>query len=157
MRNHGGSRRAVSWRAMATASHEDYSREHAVKRGSDRSFGVVFAAFFALVGLVRIVHGAPPRWWAVAFAVVFLVVALARPSLLAMPNRWWTRLGLLLARIVNPLVMGLVFYLAVTPTAALMRAFGKDPLRLRYDRAAKSYWIERTPPGPPPDTMSRQF
>ena len=59
--------------------------------------------------------------------------------------------------VVNPLVMGLLFYLTVTPTGLLMRLFGKDPLRLRFDPEAKSYWIERQPPGPAPETMRHQF
>ena len=59
--------------------------------------------------------------------------------------------------VVTPVVMILLFYLTVTPTAILMRLFGKDPLRLRFDRAAKSYWIERVPPGPAPETMRNQF
>ena len=142
---------------MATTTHEDYSRAHAVKGSSDKSFGLVFAAFFALIGLWPLIHGASPRWWVVAIGAAFLVVAFIRPSLLAAPNRWWMKFGLLLAKVVNPIVMGLVFYLTVTPTAAIMRMMGKDPLRLRYDRSAKSYWIERTPPGPSPETMSRQF
>jgi hypothetical protein len=142
---------------MTTASHEDYSRAHAVKGSSDKSFGLVFAAFFALIGLWPVIHGEAPRWWLVGIGAAFLIVAFVRPSLLAVPNLWWMKFGLLLAKIVNPLVMGLVFYLTVTPTAAIMRMMGKDPLRLGYDRAAKSYWIERTPPGPAPDTMSRQF
>jgi hypothetical protein len=142
---------------MVTATHEDYAREHAIKGSSDKSFGLVFAAFFALVGLLPLIHGNAPRWWAVALGVAFLVVAYAKPSILAVPNRWWMKFGLLLAKIVNPIVMGLLFYLTVTPTAAIMRMTGKDPLRLKLDKSAKSYWIERTPPGPAPETMSQQF
>jgi hypothetical protein len=142
---------------MASATHEDYSREHEIKGSSDRSFGLVFAGFFAIVGFWPLVHGTMPRWWSVGVAVAFLVVAYVRPSLLAVPNRLWMKFGLLLAKIVNPIVMGLVFYLTVTPTAAIMRMMHKDPLRLKLDRAAKSYWIEREPPGPAPDTMSHQF
>ena len=142
---------------MATSTHEDYSREHAVKGSSDRSFGVVFAGFFAIVAVLPLIHGASPRVWALAIAAAFAVVAFVRPSLLAVPNRWWMKFGLLLAKIVNPIVMGLVFYLTVTPTAAIMRLLGKDPLRLKIDKSAKSYWIERKPPGPAPETMSQQF
>ena len=69
----------------------------------------------------------------------------------------WTVFGLMLHRITNPLIMWLVFYGAVTPTALIMRAMGKDPLRRRLDRKAKSYWIVREPPGPAADTMNLQF
>ncbi len=136
--------------------HEDY-RQDAVRSSSNRSFGVVFAAVFAIVALWPLTHAGVARVWAVAIAVAFLAVALARPSLLAPLNRAWTAFGLLLHKITNPLIMGLVFYGAVTPTALIMRALGKDPLRRRFDRDATSYWIEREPPGPEPDSMNRQF
>ena len=64
---------------------------------------------------------------------------------------------MLLHIVVNPLVMGFLFFVTVTPTALVMRLFGKDPLRLRLDKSADSYWIERTPPGPAPETMRQQF
>jgi predicted membrane metal-binding protein len=142
---------------MSASTHEDFSRKHEVKGGSDRSFGLVFAAFFAIIGLWPLVRHGEIRLWSLALAVAFLAVALAAPRLLALPNRLWIRFGLLLSRIVNPVIMGLVFFLAVTPTAAILKLTGKDPLRLRLDREAKSYWIERKPPGPAPDTMTHQF
>jgi hypothetical protein len=141
---------------MAT-SHEDYSREHAIKGSSDRSFGLVFAGFFTIVAAFPLLHGEGVRLWSLAVAAAFAAVAFVRPSLLAVPNRWWMKFGLLLAKIVNPIVMGIVFYSTVTPTAAIMRMLGKDPLRLKIDKSAKSYWIERDPPGPAPETMSQQF
>ena len=79
------------------------------------------------------------------------------PRVLAPLNRLWTRFGILLAKIVNPVVMAGVFFIAVTPIGLLMRLAGKDLLRLRYDSTAETYWIMRTPPGPPPDTMKNQF
>ena len=139
------------------SSHEDFSRESAVKTSSDRSFGFVFAVVFALIALWPLLDDAAPRWWALWVAGGFILLALAAPQLLAPANRLWTRFGLLLGRVVNPLVMGLLFFLVVTPTGLLMRAFGKDPLRLKWDHEAKSYWIERSPPGPAPDGMPRQF
>jgi len=142
---------------MATSTHEDYLREHAVKGSSDKSFGLVFAGFFTLVAILPLLHGGALRLWALGVAAIFAIVAFVRPSLLALPNRWWMKFGLLLAKVVNPIVMGLLFYLTVTPTAAIMRAMRKDPLRLKIDKSAKSYWIERTPPGPAPETMSQQF
>ena len=72
-------------------------------------------------------------------------------------NRLWFRFGLFLNKVVNSLVMGLLFYFTVTPIGLVMRALGKDPLRLRFDRGARSYWIKRQPPGPEPETMRRQF
>lgn len=137
--------------------HESFERDEPVRGSSDRGFGLVFTALFVLIGLGPLVAGHPWRPWALIVAALFLGLALLRPSLLAPLNRLWTRFGLLLHRVTNPLLMGLVFFLAVTPTAFIMRLMGKDPLRLRIDRSAKSYWIDRTPPGPEPDTMRNQF
>ncbi len=79
------------------------------------------------------------------------------PSLLAPLNRVWTKFGLLLHKVVSPIVLGVMFYLVITPTGLLMRLFGKDPLRLKFDGTAKSYWIPREPPGPKPDSIKDQF
>jgi len=136
--------------------HEDYRQEE-VRSSSDRSFGIVFAVVFAIVALWPVVGGGAVRIWAAAVAAVFLVVALAWPAGLAPLNRLWTAFGLVLHKITNPIFMGLVFFGAVVPTALIMRALGKDPLRLRFDRGAESYWIEREPPGPAADTMNQQF
>ena len=95
--------------------------------------------------------------WPLGLGAAFLLVALAQPALLEPLNRLWTQFGLLLHRITNPLIMRLMFYLAVTPTALVIRLAGKDPLRLRFDRSATSYWIDREPPGPAPETMKHQF
>ena len=139
------------------STHEDFDRRAEIKGSSDRAFGLVFAAAFALIGAWPMLDGVAPRWWALVIAGACGVLAVAAPGILAPANRLWLRLGLFLSRIVNPLVTGLVFYLAVTPTGILMRLLGKDPLRLRIDPDAESYWIKRRPPGPAPDSMSRQF
>ena len=90
-------------------------------------------------------------------AAAFLAAALFRPALLAPLNRLWSRFGLLLGRVTNPIIMGLVFFLLITPMALILRLRGNDPLRLRLALHAKSYWIERTPPGPTPASMTEQF
>ena len=96
------------------------------------------------------------RGWGVS-AVVFLVIAYTYPQVLGPLNRLWLKFGLLLYKVMNPLVLGLLFFVTITPIGLVMRAFGKDFLRLRMDRGAKSYWIEREPPGPPPQSMKNQF
>jgi hypothetical protein len=140
-------------------AHEDYRRDEKIKGSSNRSFGLVIGAFLALVALAPLVReqAGPVRWWALAVAAAFVSSAFFWPAPLAPLNRLWTKLGLLLFRIVSPIVMALLFFGTVTPIGFLMRRAGKDPLRLRRDPAAKSYWIERDPPGPAPDTMTRQF
>lgn len=137
--------------------HEDFQRDEDVKAGSERAFGYVFAAVFAIIGLLPMFTDGPVRIWPFVIAGLFLATALLVPRLLSPLNVLWFRFGMLLHIVVNPLVMGFLFFVTVTPTALVMRLFGKDPLRLRLDKSADSYWIERTPPGPAPETMRQQF
>ena len=139
------------------AAHEHLAREDDGTRSSNRSFGLVFAAVFLIVTLWPLWSGAPVRRWAACIAMIFAVIAFAAPRLLEWPNRLWHRLGVLLHHIVSPVALALVFYLAIIPTGLVMRLFGKDFLRLKLDPQAKSYWIERTPAGPAPDSMKNQF
>jgi hypothetical protein len=124
---------------------------------SDRAFGLVFTAFFLVVALLPLAGGGSPRSWALAVAAAFLLCALARPGILAPLNRAWTRLGLLLNAVISPVALGILFYGVVTPTGWALRALGKDPLRLRREPQAATYWIERQPPGPEPDSLRNQF
>jgi hypothetical protein len=138
-------------------SHELQRRDEAVKTSSNRSFGLVFAGFFTLLAALSFWHGSA-RWpiW-LALACLALVVALTAPRLLAPFNFVWTKLGLLLHLIVSPIFLTVLFYGCIAPIGFLMRLSGKDPLHLRYEPAAESYWISRTPPGPPPESFSNQF
>jgi hypothetical protein len=137
--------------------HENLSRSHVAERGSPRGFGIVFAAVFAVIGLWPLMDGEGARTWALVLGAVFLVLALMRPSLLSPLNRLWLGFGAVLHRIVNPLVMGLMFFAVITPTALILRLMGKDLLHRRFSPDSKSYWIPREPPGPEPQSMSNQF
>ena len=97
------------------------------------------------------------RWPSLLAGVIFLLSGVLYPRILGPFNRLWLKLGLVLHAIVSPVVMGLLFYSTVTPIGVLFRWLGKDPLRLRLDHDADTYWIERRPPGPAPNTMPRQF
>ncbi len=150
---------------MSPHPHEPPTPGHSVKMGSDRGFGLVFAAVFAVIGVwpalklgwtPRLDPGAL-RIWALAIAAAFLVVAVAAPTLLNPLNRLWFAFGLLLGKVMTPIVMGLLYGLAVVPTGFIMRLRGHDLLSLKLDRARKSYWIMRQPPGPARDTMTNQF
>lgn len=138
-------------------AHEDLNREQAVESSSDRAFGLVFAAVFLVVAAWPLLGREPPRWWALVLSAAFALVAVVRPVVLAGLNRLWTRLGILLGRVVSPIALGILFYGVLTPLGALLRLTGKDPLRLKRDPEASSYWIPRQPPGPPPDSMTNQF
>lgn len=141
---------------MTQSTHESFVREEASTPGSDRTFGLVMAAALAIVSIVNVWHHGRLWPWLVPLAAVFLSVSLLRPLWLHPLNRLWMMLGLVLHRIVNPIVMGLLFYGTVLPTGLVMRVRGRDLLRLKRDQAADTYWIAR-PPGPAPETMRDQF
>ena len=138
-------------------SHELQQRDEAVKTSSNRSFGLVFAGFFTVLAALGFWHGSS-RWpiWLI-LACVTLAVALTIPRLLAPFNFVWAKLGLVLHSIVSPIFLTILFYGCIAPIGFLMRLSGKDPLRLKYEPAAETYWITRTPPGPPPESFSNQF
>jgi hypothetical protein len=138
-------------------AHEHLDREDDSEGSSDRSFGFVFAAVFAILGLLPLVHGHPVRWWSIGLSALFALVAWLKPTLLTHLNKLWTRFGLLLGAIVSPIALGILFYLILTPIGVLMRLTGKDPLRLKFERSNESYWIRREPPGPKPDSLTNQF
>ena len=138
-------------------THERLAQDETVAIGSDRGFGIVFAVVFTAIGLLPLIRGEPPRGWSLAIAGAFLAVTLVKPAWLAPLNTLWFRFGLLLQRVVHPIVLAVIYFAVVTPTGLIMRALGKDPLRLRFDPDATSYWIPRDPPGPEPESMKNQF
>lgn len=147
-------------RAMAgrkTDMHEQFDREEPITGSSDRSFGLVFAGFFSILAGWNWWHSSASWVWFAGAAALFTVVALVLPALLGPLNRLWMKFGLLLFRVTNPLVLGLLFFGIILPMAVLMRLAGKDPMRRRFEPALPSYWIARTPPGPAPDSMKNQF
>ena len=132
---------------MTASLHEDYRRPEAVKGSSDRGFGLTVGGILLLIAAVRIWrHGGYGAIELVLGAVglCLIVLALVRAQSLAGLNRAWTRLGLLLFKVVNPIVL-------------ILRACGHDPLRLKRDPSASTYWVKREPPGPAPETMINQF
>ena len=138
-------------------THEAFERDETIVVGSDRSFGLVMTGAFAAVTALNAWHAGRIWPWTAALAAVFLIAALLRPAVLNPLNRLWLKFGLLLHRIVNPVIMALLFYGTVWPTGLVMRAMGKDLLRLKREPNATSYWIVRTPPGPAPESMKDQF
>ncbi len=142
---------------MKSQTHESYSPHEADVPGSDRSFGMVMAAAFALFTLINLWHVGRAWPWTGALAALLFIFACLRPAALRPLNWIWFKLGLLLHKVVNPIAMALVFFGTVLPTGLVMQALGKDPLRLKRQPNANSYWIERRPPGPGPKSMKDQF
>jgi hypothetical protein len=124
---------------------------------SDRSIGVLFATVAALVGAWMLWRGY--RFAIVAFgiAALFLLAAHAYPRILRPLNIAWMHLGLLLNRVVSPIVMGVIYFGLFTPIATVMRLRGRDVLQRRFDPARDSYWIDRDPPGPDGSSFPRQY
>lgn len=141
---------------MKQSTHENFSRDEAASPGSDRTFGLVMAAALALIGAINLHHAGRLWLWELVLAALFLAAALSMPSLLHPLNRLWMKLGLVLHRIVNPIVMGLLFYGTIWPTGLVMRMRGRDLLRLKREPSSDTYWITREP-GPQPETMRDQF
>lgn len=139
--------------------HEDLSRSEEVQGGSDRAFGLTVGGILLAIAAWRVAFGDLGWIEGILATTGGLLVGfgLLRPASLAPFNRLWTRLGLLLARVVSPVALGLIYALAIVPIGLTMRALGKDLLRLRTDEETASYWLRRDPPGPPPETMTRQF
>ena len=137
--------------------HENLDKEEEVKVSSDRSFGIVFTLVFLAVGIWVFSEGQSKAWFFFVSAALFLVAAIARPSILGPLNRAWAKFGLLLGQVFNPLLLGVVFFLVVTPIAIAMRLLGKDSLHLESKSDLESYWIDRNPAGPKFGSMTKQF
>jgi hypothetical protein len=128
---------------VTSGLHEDFNRTAEEPKASERSVGLVFSAVFALTAFLPLWGGHPVRWWAAGVAVTFLALALLAPRTLVLPNRLWMKFGELLHHIVSPVVMSLLFIVAVVPTALMLRLLGRDPLRLKFDKKAVTYWQKR--------------
>ena len=114
-----------------------------VKIGSNKSFGIVFFIFFLIVGTYPIFFQGELRIWSLIVSIIFLLLGIINSRFLTPLNLLWFKFGMLLGRIVSPIVMGLVFFLVVTPTGLIMRILNKNLLRLKK-KNIKTYWIERS-------------
>jgi hypothetical protein len=124
-----------------------------IKVGSNRSFGIVFFVVFLLVSLYPLINGDNVRFWSLAISGIFLILGILNSNLLTPLNKIWFKFGILLGRIISPIVMGIIFFLVVTPIAFIMRLLGKDLLNLKYSDN-QSYWIEKYGPK---SKMKNQF
>ena len=124
-----------------------------IKLPSNKSFGLVFFIVFLLICLYPLINGQSIRVWSLIISLIFLVLGLLNSKFLAPLNKVWFKFGIFLGKIISPIVMGIIFFLVVTPTGLIMRILGKDLLNLKYNKN-KSYWIEKTGPK---SKMNNQF
>ena len=124
----------------------------------NRTFGLVFTGIFFLLAVYNWLTDSAPIYLRVfgGLAIIFLLATLIAPAILAPLNRAWYQLGLLLGRVVSPLVLGLLFFVLITPVALFTRLIGRDALRIKK-QTIDSYWIKRGPPGPNPESFKDQF
>lgn len=133
------------------------THSHHPTHPSNQKFGVLFAFVFVLVSAYAFWKGYA-AWAAtlIVLAAVFVAITVIAPTWLAPLNKLWYQLGMLLGHIVSPIVLGLIFFVLITPTAVISRFFGRDVLLIKK-RAVSSYWVERTPLGPQPESFKNQF
>ena len=140
--------------------HENYRDEEPTEAGSDRTFGCTVGGMLMVIGTIKaFAAGAISSVVCLIFAsgALLLLLGIVAPSRLSALNRLWLKVGAAIAKVVNPIILALLFFLVVTPMAFFMRIVGKRPLRLAADRTAATYWIECEPPAGGASTMRRQF
>ena len=149
---------------MKPSFHEDYGRHEEVKGSSDRGFGLTVGGILLAIAAVRtglhLWDGTAAGWFEIVLGGIgaaLVAFGLVAPARLAPLNHAWTRLGLILFKVVNPIVLGLIYLTTIVPIGLIMRLIGRDLLSLKFDRQAKSYWVVREPPGPAPESMINQF
>ena len=123
------------------------------KLPTNKNFGIVFSLIFLIISLFPLINDGSLRIWSLIVSMVFLFLGLINSKILTPLNKIWFRFGLLLGRIVSPVIIGVIFFFVVTPTALIMRLIGKDLLNLKFNNR-KSYWIEKTGPR---SKMKNQF
>lgn len=139
---------------MTALMSEEFS---SAKVGSNRSFGVVFVVVFALIGLFPLVREEAIRIWALAVSAAFLLPTIVYPQALSPLNKLWFRFGILLGRIINPLVMFIMYALVMVPVGLVLKLMRKDLLRMKLDARSPTYWNQRAPPGPTAESLKDQF
>ncbi len=124
-----------------------------IKISSNRSFGIVFFVVFLLIAFYPLTYGGEIRIWSLIISILFLILGLLNSKILTPLNKLWFKFGLFLGKIISPVIMGIIFFLVVTPIGLIMRFMGKDLLNLKYNKN-KSYWIEKNGPK---SKMKNQF
>ena len=116
-----------------------------IKISSNRSFGIVFFIVFFIIATYPLIKNSDLRIWSLIISIIFLILGLINSKILTPLNKLWFKFGMLLGRLISPIIMGTIFFFVVTPIGLILRVFGKDVLNLKYDNA-KSYWIKKSGP-----------
>ena len=124
-----------------------------VKLSSNKSFGIVFFIVFLLIGVYPLLKGSDLRIWSLIISFIFLVLGLINSKILTPLNRLWFKFGLLLGKFISPIIMGIIFFIVVTPIGIIMRLFNKDLLNLKFNKK-ETYWIDKKGPK---SKMKNQF
>jgi len=114
-----------------------------VKQGSERNFGIVFSVVFLFFSFYPNFSYEKIRLWSLVVSVLFFLISIFQPSILKSLNFLWFKFGILLGRIISPIIMALVFVFAIIPTGIIIRFMGKDPLQRKFLKNKNSYWIPR--------------
>jgi len=114
------------------------------KKPSNKNFGIVFFIVFFIIGLFPLLKGGDLRWWSLIVSSVFLVLGLINSNILTPLNKIWFKFGLLLGKIITPIVLMIIYFFVITPTGIILRLFGKNILNMKIDKNQKSYWINRS-------------
>tara|TARA_B100001971_G_scaffold110502_1_gene101491 strand:- start:2300 stop:2689 length:390 start_codon:yes stop_codon:yes gene_type:complete len=125
-----------------------------IKISSNRSFGIVFFIFFIIVSIYPLIKGGEIRIWSLFIALIFLILGIINSKLLTPLNKIWFRFGILLGNFVSPIIMGIVFFIVVTPVSLILRLLGKDVLSLKKNNKKRTYWIDKSDPK---SKMKNQF
>ena len=113
-------------------------------KSSNRSFGIVFFIVFLLIGFYPFLNQEELKLWSIIISFIFLILGIMNSKILTPFNKIWIKLGIFLGKIISPIIMGLIFFLVVTPIGIFMRILGKDLLNLKFKGDKKSYWLEKT-------------
>ena len=132
----------------------EISSHVSTEQSSEKSFGVVFSIVFLIIALYPLITPEGLRIWALVVSIIFFLLAFLAPKILVLPNKLWFKFGLLIGSIVAPIVMAFIYFVTVLPTGLIMRLLGKDLLKPKLDKNAKSYWVKRSEPM---GSMKNQF
>ena len=127
---------------------------NSIKISSNRSFGIVFFIVFLFISLYPITYSEDIRIWSLIISFIFIILGLLNSKILTPLNKLWFKFGVILGKIISPIIMGIIFFLVVTPIGLIMKVLGKDLLRLKFNKKDNTYWIEKNGPK---SKMKNQF